>query len=195
MHEKATTRQNPDGNKKREERTMSVAAAQTEPTENNQELQRLLRDSAASFARRGGVTRARHLRKTKPGIDPDIWSQLAGQGWLGILIPESFGGQGLGFAEMAVVAEELARTLGPEPLVGSSVFAASLITASSNERLKAELLPALASGKRIAGTGFASRFNDLDPSQTRRSAPRTSSSPPATEPNSRSIVSPPTPKA
>ncbi|MEZ5762854.1 MAG: acyl-CoA dehydrogenase family protein [Xanthobacteraceae bacterium] len=92
---------------------MSVAAAQTEPTENNQELQRLLRDSAASFARRGGVTRARHLRKTKPGIDPDIWSQLAGQGWLGILIPESFGGQGLGFAEMAVVAEELARTLAP----------------------------------------------------------------------------------
>ena len=52
---------------------------------------------------------------------------MAEQGWLGILIPENFGGQGLGAAEMAVVVEELARTLAPEPVVACAVLAATVI--------------------------------------------------------------------
>ncbi|WP_163769066.1 acyl-CoA dehydrogenase family protein, partial [Providencia stuartii] len=66
-----------------------------------------------------------------------------------IIIPEDFGGQGLGFAETAVVAEELARTLSPEPLVASSVLSASLLIAGENDALKKKLLPKLASGEAI----------------------------------------------
>ena len=90
---------------------MSLATVRNEPTEGDNELHRLLRDSAATFAKRGGLSRTRALRATKPGLDRATWTQMAEQGWLGILVPERFGGQDLGCAEMAVVAEELARTL------------------------------------------------------------------------------------
>ena len=106
---------------------MSVAAAQTEPTENNQELQRLLRDSAASFARRGGVTRARHLRKTKPGIDPDIWSQLAGQGWLGILIQDVDRALAESFGMSKPIGALVARVLPDSPAQKAGVQVGDVI--------------------------------------------------------------------
>src|SRR5665647_1899050 len=86
------------------------------------DLRRLLRDSAAAFARRHGLARARALRETRPGIDRAVWKKMAEQGWLGTVIPENYGGQGLGFAELAVVLEELARTLSPEPMIGCAVL-------------------------------------------------------------------------
>lgn len=140
---------------------MSVAVAHDQNQSDDGDLLRLLRDAASSFAKRGGLPRIRALRGTKPGMDPSTWSQMAEQGWLGIIIPEAFGGQGLGFAETAVVAEELARTLSPEPLVASSVLSASLLIAGENDALKKKLLPKLASGEAIVGAGLAGRIPGL----------------------------------
>ena len=91
---------------------MSVATARSETAEASVELHRLLRDSAATFAKRGGIARVRALRATAPGFDRAIWKQMAEQGWLGILIAESHGGQELGFGEMAVVVEGCRRLPG-----------------------------------------------------------------------------------
>lgn len=140
---------------------MSVAVAHDQNQSDDGDLLRLLRDAASSFAKRGGLPRIRALRGTKPGMDPAVWSQMAEQGWLGIIIPEEFGGLGLGFAETAVVAEELARTLSPEPLVASSVLSASLLIAGENDALKKKLLPKLASGESIIGAGLAGRIPGL----------------------------------
>ncbi len=140
---------------------MSVAVAHDQNQSDDSDLLRLLRDAASSFAKRGGLPRIRALRGTKPGMDPAVWSQMAEQGWLGIIIPEDFGGQGLGFAETAVVAEELARTLSPEPLVASSVLSASLLMAGENEALKKKLLPKLATGESVIGAGLAGRIPGL----------------------------------
>lgn len=138
---------------------MSVAVAHDETQSDDGELLRLLRDAAATFARRGGVERSRALRTTRPGMDSAAWTQMAEQGWLGILVPEEFGGQGLGFAEMAVVVEELAKTLSPEPIVASSVLSASLLIASDNEALKKTLLEKIASGVAIVGAALGGRFS------------------------------------
>jgi 3-oxochol-4-en-24-oyl-CoA dehydrogenase len=139
---------------------MSVAVAHDEHQDGDGELLRLLRDAAATFARRGGLERSRALRNVRPGMDATTWKQIAEQGWLGILIPEEFGGQGLGFAEMAVVVEELAKTLSPEPVVASSVLSASLLIASDNAALKKSLLTKIASGESIVGAAVAGRFSD-----------------------------------
>jgi alkylation response protein AidB-like acyl-CoA dehydrogenase len=142
------------------EDAMSVAVAHDEHQSDDGELNRLLRDAAATFAKRGGLERARALRTTRPGLDTAVWTQMAEQGWLGIIIPEEFGGQGLGFSAMAVVVEELARTLSPEPVVASSVLSASLLTASDNASLKRTLLAKIASGEAIVGSAIAGRFTD-----------------------------------
>ncbi len=136
---------------------MSIAVAHDDRQDDG-EMLRLLRDAAATFAKRSGVGRSRALRKTRPGFDRPTWKQMAEQGWLGILIPENFGGQGLGAAEMAVVVEELARTLAPEPVVACAVLAATVIAASDNEAIKTVLLPKIAAGESIVGVALAGRF-------------------------------------
>jgi alkylation response protein AidB-like acyl-CoA dehydrogenase len=138
---------------------MSVAVAHDEHQSDDGELLRLLRDAAATFAKRGGIERSRALRTTRPGMDAAVWSQMAEQGWLGIIIPEEFGGQALGFDAMAVVVEELARTLTPEPVVASSVLSASLLMASDNNALKRTLLAKMVIGESIVGAAISGRFS------------------------------------
>ena len=140
---------------------MSVAVdhdanAQTD----NDDVLRLLRDAASAFARKGGLARSRALRDTKPGFDREVWSQMAEQGWLGLLISEEFGGQGLGFSEMAVVAEELARTVSPEPVTASAVYASVILAGSNNDELKKNLLSRMATGETIIGVAGPDRIND-----------------------------------
>ena len=44
-----------------------------------------------------------------------IWKEMAAEGWLGIHLPEEFGGQGFGLFELAVVLEETGRSMVPGP--------------------------------------------------------------------------------
>ncbi|MBM3660321.1 MAG: acyl-CoA dehydrogenase [Actinobacteria bacterium] len=80
---------------------------------------------------------------------PDFWPGLADQGWLGLHLPEADGGSGYGIPELVVVLEELAYAAAPGPLLPTSLGAA-LIAASDNATVRAEVLPALAAGERVA---------------------------------------------
>ena len=56
--------------------------------------------------------------------DTALWKTLAADiGCAGLLIPESLGGAGASFREVAVVAEEIGRAIAPVPYLGSSVLA------------------------------------------------------------------------
>ena len=76
---------------------------------------------------------------------PPFWEDLGAQGILGIHLPEEAGGQGAGFLELAVVAEELGRAAAPGPWAGSAVVGALVSEWGSPARAK-ELLPGLADG-------------------------------------------------
>jgi alkylation response protein AidB-like acyl-CoA dehydrogenase len=80
------------------------------------------------------------------GVTPALWSTMAELGWLGVLVPESAGGLGLGLVDLVVLQEELGRLPFPGPFLSSAV-AATLAAV----RLGAdELLGELASGQRRA---------------------------------------------
>ena len=111
------------------------------------EHRRLLADSVADFAARGtDLARVRRLRGTSAEYDRAVWKKMAELGWLGIVVPERYGGLGLGLAEMAIVARGLARALVPEPLTATAVLAATALAAVENEPLKQEQLPRLVAG-------------------------------------------------
>jgi alkylation response protein AidB-like acyl-CoA dehydrogenase len=115
------------------------------------ESQRMLAEAVATFvARHGGVARARRLRGSPGEHDPLAWRAMAEAGWLAILVPERYGGLGLGLSEMAVVARGLARALAPEPLIPVAVAAVTALAAGENEELKRAELPRIAAGERLA---------------------------------------------
>ena len=81
------------------------------------DAQRMLADAVTTFVSRAtSLKRVRGLRDTQPGFDRNLWQSIAEQGWLGIQVPEQYGGQGLGFSELRIVAEGLGGALIPEPV-------------------------------------------------------------------------------
>ena len=123
---------------------------------------RMLAQSVDDFVRRKtDMARVRKWRGVAPGFDRGLWKEMAQMGWAGLLVPERFGGSGLGLAEMAEVARGLARMLVPEPLVPCAVLAARTLMHCDNESLGAELLPQIASGELLAATAWQERVGDL----------------------------------
>lgn len=123
----------------------------------------MLRDSVADFVgRNAGVERVRKLRGTAAEYDRAIWRQMAELGWLGILVPEEYGGLGLGLSEAAIVAEGLARSLAPEPYTATAVLAARALQAVDDRALRSELLPRLASGTLVPALAWQERAGSLD---------------------------------
>ena len=85
---------------------------------------RLIRDSAAAIAPRGGdLRRVRGLRFGDPGYDPAVLQEMGSMGWIGLRVPEEQGGAGLGMAEFCAVMEECGAALVPEPLLPCAIAA------------------------------------------------------------------------
>lgn len=119
------------------------------------EAQRMLADAVVTFVTRATtLKRTRELRDTEPGFDRNLWQSIADQGWLGIHVPEEYGGQGLGFSELRVVAEGLGGMLFPEPFTACAVLATGALLHGENEALKKKLLPQMVGGKLIVGLAW-----------------------------------------
>lgn len=81
-----------------------------------------------------------------PKDDAPAWSALTGLGLAGLLIPEDLGGAGASAREVAVVLEELGRTVAPAPFLESAVIATTVLLAAGDD----DLLRALAAGEKRA---------------------------------------------
>ena len=105
--------------------------------------QQMLAKTVADFAKNESpVERFRKLRDDDIGYDSAAWKSMGELGWLGVPFPESVGGFGGGFVECAVVLENLATTLVPEPYLASVVLGGStLARAGSPAQHEAYLTP------------------------------------------------------
>jgi len=117
------------------------------------EEQSMLRDSARGFiSDKAPVAHLRQLRDSQDpaGFSRDLWKSFADMGFAGLLVPEAFGGSGLGAVEAGVVMEEIGRTLMPSPLLSTAVLAASALARGGSPAQQAEHLPKIADGSRLA---------------------------------------------
>ncbi|MES2602276.1 MAG: acyl-CoA dehydrogenase [Pseudomonadota bacterium] len=117
------------------------------------EEQSMLRDSARGLiSDKAPVAHLRKLRDAKDeiGFSRDLWKTFAEMGFAGLLVPEEFGGSGLGNVEAGVVMEEIGRTLMPSPFLSTGVVAATALTRGGNAAQKSEYLTRLAKGDLIA---------------------------------------------
>ncbi len=122
-----------------------VNAAQA-PAIGLSEEQAQLIDIAAGFCRdKSPVDQVRALLEEETGFNPDIWQEIAELGWLGIGIPEAYGGIGLGLGELVPIVEQMGRHLLTTPYV-STALAAQAVLRGGTEAQKNEILPKLATG-------------------------------------------------
>src|SRR6266568_5808407 len=138
------------------------------------EEQSMLRDSARGLI--GDKAPVAHLRQLRDGKDAtgfsrELWRAFAEMGFSGLLIPEDFGGSGLGCVEAGVVMEEIGRTLMPSPFLGTAVLAASVLSRGGSAAQKSEHLPKIADGSLLAALAVDEGAKHR-PLQTRMAAVR-----------------------
>jgi alkylation response protein AidB-like acyl-CoA dehydrogenase len=138
------------------------------------EEQSMLRYSARGLiSDKAPVSHLRALRDTKDatGFSRDLWKTFAEMGFCGLLVPEDFGGSGLGCVEAGVVMEEIGRTLMPSPFLATAVLAASALSRGGSAAQKAEHLPKIADGSLLAALAIDEGAKHR-PLQTRMQAVR-----------------------
>ena len=117
------------------------------------EEQSMLRDSARGFiSDKAPVSHLRQLRDARDatGFSRELWKGFAEMGFAGLLVPEAFGGSGLGCVEAGIVMEEIGRTLMPSPYLATSVLAASALARGGSDAQKSQYLPKISDGSLLA---------------------------------------------
>ena len=139
------------------------------------EDQELLAQTARDFVRTNSpLSRLRALRdgQDSVGFSPDLWQEMAQLGWAGILIPEEYGGAGLGLADLAVVLEAVGRNLAPEPFLSTVLLGGQLLADAGSPEQKQAWLSGIATGEKILALAYQearSRY-DLNRVSTRATA-------------------------
>jgi alkylation response protein AidB-like acyl-CoA dehydrogenase len=134
------------------------------------EEQDLLRGTVRDFLEKEcPSTVVRELMETERGYSPEMWGRMAEMGWVGLLIPEEYGGAGLGFVDLVVVLEEMGRALLPSPYLAALQGGLAVTRAGSDTQRK-EILPALAAGERILSLAVTEEAGTEEPDDLRASA-------------------------
>lgn len=137
------------------------------------EAQQMLQRSAReTLARECPPARVRAAEDRADGFDRGLWSQLATLGWLGLAIPEQYGGLGMTLLDQTLLAEELGRALVPGPFVETSVILPRLLLTGGSARQCEALLPAVATGSLIAALALVEAGARWGPARLRPSAVR-----------------------
>jgi alkylation response protein AidB-like acyl-CoA dehydrogenase len=127
------------------------------------EEQESIRQSARGLVReRAPVAHLRALRDARDplGYSRDLWRAMAELGLAGMLVPERWGGAGLGYAELGIVAEELGRNLVPTPML-ATVLGGGAVLLGGSDTMRDHVLRAQCTGERVValaldeGTRFA----------------------------------------
>ncbi|MGE2834850.1 acyl-CoA dehydrogenase [Mycobacterium sp. SMC-4] len=98
---------------------------------------------------RGARTATRALLDTDGDTRPPFWGEVAELGWLGLHVPEEYGGSGCGLPELLVVVEEFGRAVAPGPFV-PTVIASAVIAAVGSDAQKSRWLGSLVDGSTTA---------------------------------------------
>ncbi len=114
------------------------------------EEQNILRDQVKRFVKeRCPMSHVREILETDNRFDQGLWKEICNLGWLALIIPEKYGGLGLGWVDLTVVLEETASGLCPLPIASQSLAATAILLCGDEEQ-KTKWLPEIAEGSAIS---------------------------------------------
>jgi acyl-CoA dehydrogenase len=130
--------------------------------------QKMLRDQARKFLSEKCTPKTvRKIYESGDGFDRALWKQIADMGWLGTAIPENYGGLGLGYLELCVIAEELGRALAPVPFASTAYLFTEAVLQAGSEEQKKKYLPKIAGGELIGAFARAEGSGAVTPKSVR----------------------------
>jgi alkylation response protein AidB-like acyl-CoA dehydrogenase len=114
------------------------------------EEQNMLKKVAADFLKSEAPSHAiTEWYRQKIAFVPELYKKTAEIGWLGMLVPDQYGGGGASCMDCAVVFEELGHGPLPGPYFSSGVLAAQMILETGSDAQKTSLLPKICDGSAI----------------------------------------------
>jgi alkylation response protein AidB-like acyl-CoA dehydrogenase len=124
------------------------------------EEQAALRELAADLLTRQATPERIAELETGEWFDTELWRALGTAGLLGIALPEEHGGGGLGFAELALVLEQVGAHVAPVPVWASIVCAALPIARFGTPEQCAQLLPGVIAGDTVLTAALVEPLNE-----------------------------------
>jgi len=115
------------------------------PTEEEQMLKNVAREFLETEV---STALVREMELDGLGYPPALWKQMAELGWLGMSLPEEYGGQGLPITYLGLILQEAGRVMAPVPL-HSTMVAALTVAEEGSDQQKKEILPAVSDGNMV----------------------------------------------
>ena len=102
--------------------------------------------------------------------DAELRRKMADLGWLGITIPEEYGGEGQSLFDAGVLFQELGRGPVPGPYFSSSILGAMILLEGATPEQKAQILPEIARGSRTLVIAVTEGEGRWEPSRVQMTA-------------------------
>lgn len=114
------------------------------------ESEEIIRTAAVNFLKRDVPKETlMALHDSETGFNEDIWRKVVDMGWLGIVIPEEFGGTGYPLTTAGVLFEALGTGPLPGPYFSSGILGSLIIQEAGTAEQKKEILPQVADGSMV----------------------------------------------
>ena len=126
------------------------------------EDQEMLRSMAREFLEQESPkTFVRDMEEDDRGFTQDIWQKVAQVGWLGLIVPEQYGGTGQNLVDLGILIEETGHGLLPGPFFNTALLTTAILDAGTPAQ-QAEYLPRIARGDLIGTTALLEPYSRLD---------------------------------
>ena len=114
------------------------------------EEQEMLKKAARDFLTTNcPASLVKEMEEDEKGYSPELWHDMAELGWMGLVLPEEYGGTGGDFLDLSVLLEEMGRALLPGPFFSTAVFSNLVLLEAASEGQKHQLFPKIAHGQVI----------------------------------------------
>ena len=94
-------------------------------------------------------TFVREMMEDETGHSPELWKKMAEVGWLGLILPEEYGGSAMNFRDLAVLCEEMGRAMMPGPFFSTLLLAGLPLLNAGTDEQKQKFLPMIANGEAV----------------------------------------------
>ncbi|TAK34427.1 MAG: acyl-CoA dehydrogenase [Chloroflexota bacterium] len=132
----------------------------------------LQREARHFFRQQMPIEKVLSLVDSDTGFDPDLWRAMAELGWLGVVVPEEYGGVGGTFLDLVVLLQEIGRAGVPTPYFATVLLGAVPIIDLGSEAQKRKYLPSIAAGDSIFSLAMVEEEGNYDPASVQTMARR-----------------------